>query len=224
MDVALGGPALRDLLARLAPDGAAGRLRERLLAWDGRMAADSVEAGAYAAWRSALARRLHESPFLKPLQAPSAYDELFTPWTNPLGRTGLALDALVSTVDVTDLALLALDDAAALPDEPWGRRHRLFPVRPEVDVPVPALAVRLGGDTDCVLATSSVPGVSDACWRGPVARYVWDVSDRANSRWIVPFGASGVPDTPHFADQLPLWAAGDLVPVTTDWAELTRTP
>jgi penicillin amidase len=222
MDVALGGNALRDLLAKLSPDGAAGRLRERLLAWDGRMAADSAEAGAFAAWRAALARRLHESPALAPLRSPGEFDELFTPWTDPLARTGLALDALVSTVDgAAELAELALADVAALDDEPWGRRHRLFPIRLDVDVPVPALAVRLGGDTDCVLATSTVPGVSDACWRGPVARYVWDVHDRSRSRWVVPFGASGVPGDPHFADQLPLWAAGGYVPLETDWSRLT---
>ncbi|GAA1039780.1 hypothetical protein GCM10009557_59330 [Virgisporangium ochraceum] len=222
LDLALGGNALRDLLAKLSPDGAAGRLRARLLAWDGRMDAGSAEAGAYAAWRTALVRRLHRSPALAPLRAPSGFDELFTPWTDPLARTGLALDTLVSIVDsAVELAGLALDDVATLDDEPWGRRHRLFPIRLDVDVPVPALAVRLGGDTNCVLATSTVPGVSDACWRGPVARYVWDVSDRSRSRWVVPFGASGVPGDPHFADQLPLWAAGDYVPVETDWSSLT---
>jgi penicillin amidase len=222
MDVALGGQTLRDLLANLAPDGAAARLRERLLAWDGRMAADSAEAGAYAAWRSALARRLFESPVFAPLRAPSGYDELFTPWTDPLGRIGLALDGIVSTVDAREAATLALADVAAGdPPGVWGRRHTLFPVRLDVGVPVPALAVRLGGDTDCVLATSSVPGVSDACWRGPVARYVWDVNDRANSRWVVPFGASGIPGDPHFADQLPRWSTGELLTIETDWSRLT---
>jgi penicillin amidase len=81
--------------------------------------------------------------------------------------------------------------------------------------------VELSGDSDCVLATSSVPGVSDACWRGPVARYVWDLTDRARSRWVVPYGASGHPGDPHFADQTPLWARGELIPLTTDWRTLT---
>lgn len=220
-DCVLDATALRELLAGLAPDGAAGRLRERLLAWDGRMSADSVEAGAYAAWRAALARRLHDSPAFAALKAPSEYDELFTPWTDPLGRIGLALDTIVSTMDVAAEAAAALHDAAGLPPVEWGSRHRLFPIRLDVGVDVPALAVRLAGDNDCVLATSSVPGVSDACWRGPVARYVWDVRDRTKSRWVVPFGASGVSGDPHFADQLRLWAAGELLPIETDWAALT---
>jgi penicillin amidase len=211
------GGTLRDLLAKLAPD----KFRDRLLAWDGRMTASSAEAGAYAAWRSALARRLYNSDRFAPLRTPNGFDELFTPWTDPLARIGLALDAIVSTIDAREAATLALADAAASAPAEWGARHRLFPVRLEVDVPVPALAVRLSGDNDCVLATSSVPGVSDACWRGPVARYVWDLGERANSRWVVPFGASGIPGDDHFADQLPSWAAGELIPVETDWAKLT---
>ena len=83
------------------------------------------------------------------------------------------------------------------------------PGLPDVELP----RVELSGDSDCVLATHSTPGVSDACWRGPVARYVWDLADRRRSRWIVPFGAAGSPDSPHFLDQLPLWAAGELIPV-----------
>jgi penicillin amidase len=55
-----------------------------------------------------------------------------------------------------------------------------------------------------------------------VARYVWDLSDRSKSRWIVPFGASGNPHHDHFASQLPLWAAGELIPVVTDWGQLTK--
>jgi penicillin amidase len=225
MDLALGGQTLRDLLADLAPDGAAARLRERLLAWDGHMRADSADAGAYAAWRTALARRLHADPALAPLRAPSGYDELFAPWTGSLARVGLSLDALVSGWsslgggDLRTIAVRALEDV----DSPgtWGRRHVLYPVRLDVGVPVPPMAVRLSGDSDCVLATYSVPGVSDACWRGPVARYVWNLRNRAESRWVVPFGASGIPGDPHFADQLPLWTRGDLVPVETDWSRLT---
>jgi penicillin amidase len=100
----------------------------------------------------------------------------------------------------------------------------LEPVRapglPEVELP----RVELSGDSDCVLATHSAPGVSDVCWRGPVARYVWDLADRQRSRWIVPFGASDRPGDPHFADQLPLWATGRLIEVVTDWDRLTEEP
>lgn len=235
VDTRLAAGPLLALLDRLDPaalDPDARALRRRLRAWDGRMAADSTDAGAWAAWRSALVRRLHDHPRLRPLRAPARYDELFAPWTDPLARLGHALDGLVDGadrlgVDVTAVAAAALAEvAAAGPAPAWGARHRLHPVHlgvaPDVDTAVAAMRdrVALGGDTDCVLATSSVPGVSDACWRGPVARYVWDLTDRSRSRWVVPFGASGRPGDPHFDDQLPRWAAGELIPVPD--TDLTR--
>jgi penicillin amidase len=50
---------------------------------------------------------------------------------------------------------------------------------------------------------------------------VWEFDGSSRGRWIVPFGASDRPDDPHFLDQLPLWAAGELVPIVTDWSLLT---
>jgi penicillin amidase len=42
-----------------------------------------------------------------------------------------------------------------------------------------------------------------------VARYVWDLA--GGGRWVVPLGAAD--HGPHRVDQLPLWAAGELIPV-----------
>ncbi len=236
LDTRRGSTVLRDLLARLDPtplSAPARRLRERLTGWDGRMAADSEDAGAFAAWRAALVHRLAAHPALGPLHSPGGFDPLFAPWTDPLARIGHAVEGVVAGLprlggEVEPLAVAALEDvAAADPAGAWGRRHLLHPLHLGVSdavterVAAMRAATTLGGDTDCVLATSSVPGVSDACWRGPVARYVWDLTDRAASRWIVPFGVSGRPDDPHFADQLPLWATGGLIPVGTDWHTLT---
>ncbi|WP_181791350.1 penicillin acylase family protein, partial [Streptomyces phytophilus] len=67
---------------------------------------------------------------------------------------------------------------------------------------------------------AAVPGVTDLCARGPAARYVWDVARREESRWVVPFGACGVPGGPHHRDQLAPWLRGELVPVVTDWQAL----
>ncbi|MEV4559483.1 penicillin acylase family protein [Kitasatospora sp. NPDC049285] len=214
------GPVL-ELLATL--DGlspAAEQLRARLLHWDRRMAADSVDAAAYAALRTALVRELAQRPVLAGLAAAHPYPALFTPWLALLPRIGYALDALIAE------DALGLDPAGALraalertadrpPTGTWGEHHRLAPwqARPGTpDADWPGLA----GDHDCVLATSSVPGVTDRSARGPAARYVWDLADRANSRWVVPFGAAGNPEDPHHRDQLTHWLAGALLPVPSE--------
>lgn len=227
LDTWLAAGTLRRLLDGLdltgQPEAVRG-LRDQLLGWDGRMAADSVDAGAFAAWRAALVGRLAAEECLRPLAADAGFDDLFAPWLDPVARIGLALDRVLDGLprlggDPARCALAALTEVAAGPPPgPWGERHLLHPVRvlPTADDPASAALggpVALAGDTDCVLATSSVPGVSDRCWRGPVARYIWDLADPAASRWVVPFGASGRPGDRHFADQLPRWAAGELIPV-----------
>lgn len=44
-------------------------------------------------------------------------------------------------------------------------------------------------------------------------RMVVDLGRFENSRWVLPGGQSGNPMSPHYADQLPLWKAGDGVPI-----------
>ncbi len=128
--------------------------------------------------------------------------------------------------DLPRLAGLALDDAAGHPAT-WGETHVLTPIHafevlaPDLDAPaVPEVSV--SGDIDCVRCTGSLPGLADECWRGSVARYVWDLADRDNSGWVVPLGAAGDPRDPHHHDQLDAWADARLVPVVTDWAQLTE--
>ncbi|MDI2033494.1 penicillin acylase family protein [Paenarthrobacter nitroguajacolicus] len=230
-------PFFRRLLAAMDPSDlslAAKELRSQLMVWDGRMDAHSHQAAIFAAWRGALVQRLGRHAALAPLNAPNGYSPLFGPWLSVASRIGFALETLL--VRGSELGIVggvevaaALEDAAledALVDgAPWGDRHQLLAVHVLPD----ALAARvptadLGGDTGCVLCTESLPGVEDRSFRGPAARYVWDLARRGNSRWIVPFGAAGTPGHEHFADQLPLWSEGRMVPVTTDWSALAKDP
>ncbi|WP_026547841.1 penicillin acylase family protein [Paenarthrobacter nicotinovorans] len=212
----------------LSPDAEV--LRSLLLDWDGRMDAGSRHATVFAAWRGQLVRRLARHSALAALDAPTGYSPLFGPWLSVASRIGFALETLLVRgselgIDVPAEAAAALEDIAV--EEPrvlsWGDRHTLLAVH-VLPGPLASAAPTAGlaGDTGCVLCTESLPGVDDRSFRGPVARYVWDLSERRNSRWIVPFGASGTPDHEHFADQLPLWAAGELAPVVTDWHELIK--
>ncbi|MBN9131517.1 MAG: penicillin acylase family protein [Paenarthrobacter ureafaciens] len=232
-------PHFRKLLAALDADDLspeASSLHARLLEWDGRMDAGSHLAACFAAWRGALVQRMVRHPALSALAGPTGFSPLFGPWLSIGSRVGFALETLTVRagelgISVPVEAAAALEDAAqdrALEDSSknrgtWGDRHQLLAVHVlPGDLTGSAPTRALSGDTGCVLCTESLPGVDDRSFRGPVARYVWDLAERSNSRWVVPFGASGRPDSPHFADQLPLWAEGELIPVITDWGRLRK--
>ncbi|MFH9009206.1 penicillin acylase family protein [Streptomyces afghaniensis] len=212
-------------LDALTPEASA--LRDRLLAWNRRMDAGSADAALYSAVRGAVVRQLAAHPAFAALATPPAYPEVFQPWLALLPRVGFALEHLLRAeelygIDRPSAVRAAVEEVAARPPAGvWGDTHRLAPWRalePETPYDEPGLS----GDHDCVLCTSGVPGLTDRAARGPAARYVWDLARREDSRWVVPLGASGVPGSPHHRDQLPLWLAGDLVPVVTDWTLLKK--
>ncbi|MEU0168967.1 penicillin acylase family protein [Streptomyces iakyrus] len=212
-------------LEDLTPEAAA--LRDRLLGWDRRMDAGSADAALYAAVRGAVVRRLAAHPAFAALTTPPVYPEVFQPWLALVPRVGFALEHLLRAgelfgVDRPAAVREAIEEVALRPPAGvWGDTHRLAPWRalePEQPYDEPGLS----GDHDCVLCTSGVPGLTDRAARGPAARYVWDLARREDSRWVVPLGASGVPGSPHHRDQLPLWLAGDLVPVVTDWTTMQK--
>ncbi|WP_411573717.1 penicillin acylase family protein [Streptomyces fradiae] len=207
---------------------AAAAVRDRLLRWDLRMTADSEDAALYAAVRAGVVRRIAAHPVFAGLADVPAYPALFAPWLAPLPRVAYALETLLTSgpvppADRAGAVREALEEAAAAPPAgPWGATHRLAPWAALPDGDDDARWPGLDGDHDCVLSTSSVPGVTDRSARGPAARYVWDLARREDSLWVVPFGASGVPGDPHRRDQLPLWLRGGLVPVITDWNRLGK--
>ncbi|MFZ4274132.1 GNAT family N-acetyltransferase [Streptomyces arboris] len=217
----------------LGPD--AERLRDRLLLWDRHMDADSADATLYSRLRADVVHRLAAHPALRPVTGDAdpwrspAYPPLFRPWLAAVPRIGYALETLL-TVGLLPyeerLAIVAAsaEAVAATPAEsPWGEVHRVAPWQALPDATPEEVWPGLAGDHDCVLSTSSVPGITDLFARGPAARYVWDLARREDSLWVVPFGASGVPGSAHHRDQTELWASGRLAPVTTDWNLLHRT-
>ncbi|MFJ7191748.1 GNAT family N-acetyltransferase [Streptomyces bacillaris] len=232
----------RQLLSLLAwaPDlgPAAERLRDRLLRWDRHMDADSTDATLYSRLRADVVHRLAGHPALRPVTGEAdpwrsaVYPPLFRPWLAAVPRIGYALETLL-TVGLLPyeerLALVAASAEAVAAAQtgdgpaPWGEVHRVAPWQALPDVTPEEVWPGLAGDHDCVLSTSSVPGVTDLFARGPAARYVWDLARREDSLWVVPFGASGVPGSAHHRDQTDLWASGRLAPVTTDWNLLHRT-
>ncbi|MBS4754440.1 GNAT family N-acetyltransferase [Nocardioides sp. zg-ZUI104] len=220
-----GGPLL-DAIADLADLSApAATLRERLLAWDRRMAPDSIEAPLFARVRAHVVRAVVDGPGLRGLDT-SPYGELFAPWFDLGARVQTALPALLAAdrpfgVDLATAVRGAVESVAHEPEpepgtETWGAAHVAVPLTPhqQLGLQPPAEQVPpllpVAGDTDCVLAARALGG-RGACVHGPVARWVWDLAGA--SRWVVPLGASGDPASPHHHDQQAVWAAGGTLPV-----------
>jgi penicillin amidase len=78
----------------------------------------------------------------------------------------------------------------------------------------------MSGDSDTVFNAAHAAGYGFGVTGASVARYVFDLADRRQSRWVVPLGSSGDVTSPHFADQQAAWAAGDLLPAWAEWGEL----
>ena len=213
---------MRELVEAADVTGPAAEVRSQLLAWDGHSDAGSTGAALFAAWRTALVRWFSEHPRLAVLHEPSGHSRLFTAWTDVTTQIGagwhsMALLGPRHGIDVHEGVCVALDRVAAPVDSSgtWGERHWLDPVHA---LSVSGRAPRVprdpvGGDKGCVHAAASAPGVTDHCYGGAAARYVWDLADRDASRWVVPFGASGDARDPHFADQTSAWLEGTLHPV-----------
>ncbi len=195
----------RRILPRLAGlDGlstAAVSLRESLLAWDCRMDAESELAHRYAVLRATLVASLCQASEFAGLDVLSDLPRLYDPWMSLPARVTSRLESLLSRppagMDVEAELAAALEAAADGPAATWGERHRLAPIRIGPPGEQPPTLVGASGDRDCVLATSSLPQLDDVFVQAPAARYLWDLSDRSRSRWVVPHGTTGAPGSLH---------------------------
>jgi penicillin amidase len=230
---ALSALPLCALLRQLTPGPVGEEVRQTILDWDGVMSAGSGGAAAYAAWRSALTTRICAEPALAPLLDKELRGPVFAPYLDLAASVGLALEPLCAAgtpfgIDVRRLATEALDDASGHPAA-WGETHVLGPTHGfhlgDDDLEPPRIPVTpVSGDIDTVRCTGWLPGITDECYRGSVARYVWDLDDRTRSGWVVPMGASGDPRSAHHLDQLEPWTDARLLPIELDWARLTEQP
>jgi len=216
-------------------DAAAAAMRAVILGWDGEMRAESVGAAAYIGLRRALTALLAErsglgalagTPFLGVAPGVVPQNQLW--WSLP---TFLRDDdaTLLGGMGWTQAMQAALATAASSFDgRPWGQAHRPSLAHPlSAQFPSAKLdptGLPLGGDTDTVMANGLFCHAGPAATYGALARYVFDVGDWENSRWIVFHGASGDPRSPHFADQHADWAACRMVPMTYDWDRLLAAP
>lgn len=212
------------ILGSGATEGAA--LRATLAGWDGRMDAGLTAPTIYYAIRQEMTRLLGQMSGLSDIAKHPAISP--TPGVSPLAQLWWTLPNLLRTDDTSllggrdwnSIIREALKKVADGPTPaPWGAAHlpvmihplsHLFPDAPGVAAPV---SHPTSGDGDCVLATGALPATGARSIYGPVARYVFDLADWDNSRWIVLHGASGAAGHAHYQDQNALWAQGDMVPM-----------
>jgi penicillin amidase len=225
------------LVAHLADDTSPAAVRLRAwVAAGAHVDAGSTDAALYMRWRQAMAHRLAGHPVLAALHEPHGQDRVLDAALDVPTAVGAGLAGILAAgwlgIDGPAEASGALDEVtrAAVGQPPgrteptWGDLHVPAPLRPvPVAHPDPTLGVApalVSGNNESVRCTGGSPGVALTAYRGSVARYVWDLADRTNSRWGVPFGADGRPGSPHFGDQHATWADAATTRVVTDWDRL----
>jgi penicillin amidase len=220
----------RDRIRNVPAAGAADELKQRILDWDGNMAAGSTAAVAYVAARTALTRLVAEKSGLKAVGdspyakvPPGIFGETQIWWTIPqllrADDTGLLKGATWDEL----LAQALTDAAASCPTEAWAEihqptlRHLLSSAYPDSAAMLDKPCAQVGGDNDTVFMSGYVARLGPRAISAALSRYVFDVGAWDNSRWIVFHGASGHPGSPFYDNQNPIWAKGEMVPMMYDW-------
>jgi penicillin G amidase len=228
-------PALefRDRVRAVNVSGPAAALRDRIMRWNGEMAADSHGAVAYVALRTALTRlvadrsglrAVADSPYAK--VPPGIFAETQLWWSVPQLLRADDI-GLLGGASWDELLAQALADAANdCPAEGWAQvhrptlRHPLSAFYPEHAELLDKACALVGGDNDTVFATGYIARLGMRAASGALARYVFDVGAWDNCRWIVFHGASGHTASPCYDNQNASWAAGEMVPMLYDWTKI----
>ncbi len=227
----------REIAARLAAVEPADDRQARAIAllegWDGDLAADSSAACLYQVWSKHIARAV---------LLPRLGEELFThyygrrEWTNAFqvqvlpnlldypsarwfGAPGRAVrdrvlrEALDAALDELERSLG--EDRAAWR---WGALHRAVFAGPlalieDLSPLFTAGVVETGGDEQTIWQGAFEPGSSYDVVVLPSWRQVVDLGDLEASVGVHTTGQSGNPASPHWNDQLALWARGEHHPV-----------
>jgi penicillin amidase len=228
--LSLAAPVFQERLRLLRiSDPATAALRDRLVAWSGRMDGAASEPGLYVAFRRALTQlvaersgltRAGENPCAQVGPGIVAVNQLW--WTVPeLLRDNDA--GLLGGASWEELLLLALTQATSPPEEAWATIHTRPLIHP-LSSAYPEAAPRLdmpcapvGGDNDTVFATGYNCAAGPGTVYASLCRYVYDVGEWDNSQWIVFHGASGHPGSPWYKNQNAAWSRGELVPMLYDW-------
>ena len=225
-----------------SPDPTVRKAQRILASWDGRLTRDAAAPLIYAALHGGI-----DAAVVRDAYGPLA--EGILSGTDPGGAGHYARGVRAHVIEglaTADGRFLPGGDAEAalggalrramesleerLGDNPdewrWGALHHTSHAHPLAGASLeaarlldpPPVAASGGGDTP--LAGSFALVGAFAVQAASVARYVHDPADWSRSRWIVPLGASGHPESTHYTDQQEAWAAIETIPQLWDWDEI----
>lgn len=198
--------------------------RDFLLKWDFRMSKESAQAAVYAAWFQRLISNFIER--IAPAEAKSlvtgamVYSKMLRSLKTPDRKTfGAAMTAVRNEILLKSLSEALAELRQRLGPEMrrwrWGDLHFAeFKHALSTDEATRAVfdieRVSRGGDQSTVNMTG---GGNFLQTSGASFREILDLSDWDNSVAINVPGQSGQPTSPHYADLLPLWTAGEYFPM-----------
>jgi penicillin G amidase len=116
--------------------------------------------------------------------------------------------------------------ATKLPNETWGAlhtpklKHQLSPAFPEHAAQLDRDCAALAGDNDTVFASGYASKAGWQATSSALSRYVFDVGNWDNCRWIVFHGVSGHVGSDAYLNQNATWAKGELVEMVYDWGKI----
>ena len=239
------GRAFSRLLAGVEPlDEKSAEAKDRLTRWDGVIQRDGAEPTIYNAFRDRLV-----SLVLEPMLGPLAEEALKGTGRGGPAHVAHLKSRIHTMIQENDGSLLpggadwnslmrrALSEAVAnlqrnlgedMDGWQWGRlhhtkpQHTLSPSFPHLAAMLDPPSVPMGGDGDTPQAGGYSMARPFIMTGMSVARYVFDLGDWDNSRWVTPLGASGHPGSPHYADQVPVWEEVKLIPMLYDWKRIAQ--
>ena len=135
----------------------------------------------------------------------------------PLNNSGGTPPSVEKALDSLQKAAQLLKDKHGKLDPPWGEVNRL--IRGTVDLPI-------GGGPDIVHAVYGALNNDTGRYKGRAGdTYImlvkWDTDGKLTSQSIHQYGsATMIPDSPHYADQSPLFVKRQLKPVWMDESEI----
>ena len=223
-------------------DKLAERAKSILMNWDGVVSKESVAATIYNSFRDNLVK-LILTPYLGSLSE-EAFGSLGRGGPAHVGRLKSKFHSMIEVDDrrllpegsdwISQMDIAFSDTVNGLKERlgsdisnwEWANVHQTRPVHPlsavfpEISEQLNPPSVPMGGDADTPHAASYAMAEPFTVIGMSVARYIFDLSDWSNSRWIVPLGSSGHPGSEHYADQSQIWGDVDYIPMVYNWSEI----